>query len=217
LAPTVPLLPLISLTAMLTIYGEMVGRRTLVYVFKPLTTVLIIALAALLPAEPASRYRTAVLAGLVCSLAGDIFLMLPADRFIAGVAAFLGAHLAYLTAFTSVVPIVASPAVFAVIAVIVAGILIALWRSLPARMRAPLVVYAVVLGAMAAQAIGQAVVLGSAAAAAGAVGAALFLASDTALVINRFTRPFRFAPLFVLGTYYSAQVLITLSVTITGP
>jgi len=212
-----PLLPLICLTAMLAIYGEIAGRRRLVYVFKPLTTVLIIALAALLPAEPASRTRAAILAGLVLSLAGDVFLMLPADRFIAGVAAFLAAHLAYLTAFTSVVPLAASPATFAVIAVVVAGILIGLWRSLPARMRAPLVVYAAVLGAMAAQAISQAVVLGSAAATAAAVGAALFLASDTALVINRFARPFRLSPLVVLGSYYSAQVLIAISVMVTAP
>jgi len=212
-----PLLPLISLTAILAIYGEMVGRRRLVYVFKPLTTVLIIALAALLPAEPASRYRAAILAGLVLSLAGDVFLMLPADRFIAGVAAFLAAHLAYLTAFTSVVPLAASPATFAVIAVVVAGILIALWRWLPARMRAPLVVYAAVLGAMAAQAISQAIVLGSAAATAGAVGAALFLASDTTLVIHRFARPFRFSPPVILASYYSAQVLIAISVMGTAP
>jgi len=218
LPPSIPaLLPLISLTAILAIYGEMVGRRRLVYVFKPLTTVLIIALAALLPAEPASRYRAAILAGLVLSLAGDVFLMLPADRFIAGVAAFLAAHLAYLTAFTSVVPLAASPATFAVIAVVVAGILIALWHWLPARMRAPLVVYAAVLGAMAAQAISQAIVLGSAAATAGAVGAALFLASDTTLVIHRFARPFRFSPPVILASYYSAQVLIAISVMGTAP
>lgn len=215
MAPSV--FPLIALGATLTIYGEMAGRRRLVYLFKPLTTALIVLLAALLPAEPASRYRTAILAGLALSLAGDIFLMLPADRFIAGVAAFLAAHLAYLMAFTSVVPMAASPAVFAIIAVVVAGILIALWRSLPVRMRAPLVLYAVVLGAMAAQAIGQAVVLGSAAATAGAVGATLFLASDTALVINRFARPFRLAPLVVLGTYYSAQFLIAISLMVTAP
>ena len=212
-----PLLPLISLTAILAIYGEMAGRRALVYFFKPLTTVLIIALAALLPADPATRYRTAILAGLVLSLAGDVFLMLPADRFIAGVAAFLAAHLAYLTAFTSAVPLAASPSTFAVIAVVVAGILMALWRSLPARMRAPLVVYAAVLGAMAAQAISQAIVLGSAAATAGAVGAALFLASDTTLVIHRFARPFRFSPPVILASYYSAQVLIAISVMGTAP
>jgi uncharacterized membrane protein YhhN len=211
------LLPLISLSAALTIYGEVTGRRRLVYLFKPLTTALIILLAFQLPADPAGRYRIAILVGLFLSLGGDIFLMLPSDRFIAGVAAFLAAHLAYLTAFTSIVPFAASPVAFAVIAGIVVAILLALWRSLPARMRAPLVIYAVVLGAMAAQAISQAIALGSAAAAAGAVGAVLFLASDSVLVTNRFARPFRFAPLVVLGTYYAAQVLIASSVVVTAP
>jgi len=204
------LLPLIALSAGLAIYGEMSSRRPLVYVFKPLTTILIVVLAALVP-DPDGRYRFAVIVGLLFSLAGDVFLMLPADRFIAGVAAFLAAHLAYLTAFTALVPLAASPAAFAAVAVIAAGILVALWRSLPARLRPPLVVYAVVLGAMAAQAISQAAVRGTAAATAGAVGAALFLASDSALVTNRFARPFRLAPLVVLGTYYLAQVLIAIS------
>jgi len=215
-APIALILPLIVLSAALTIYGQMSGRPSLVYVFKPLTTVLIVIWAALLPADPAGRYRLAVLIGLLFSLAGDVFLMLPADRFIAGVAAFLAAHLAYLIAFTSVVPFAASPAAFAVVAVIVAAILFGLWVSLPAPMRPPLVVYGVVLGTMAAQAISQGIVLKSAAASAAAVGGLLFLASDSTLVTNRFARPFRFAPLAVLGTYYAAQVLIAASVMVTA-
>jgi uncharacterized membrane protein YhhN len=211
------LLPLIALSAGITICGEMSGRRLLVYFFKPLTTVLIFVLAALLPADPDGRYRLAVLVGLLFSLAGDVFLMLPADRFIAGVAAFLAAHLAYLTAFSSFVPLAASPMAYAIVAVIVTAILGALWGALPTRRRPPLVVYAVVLGAMAAQAISQAAVLGTAAATAGAAGAALFLASDSALVTNRFASPFRLAPLAVLGTYYAAQVLIASSVMVTAP
>ena len=33
-------------------------------------------------------------------MAGDIFLMLPNDRFVAGLASFLVGHLAYVVAFT---------------------------------------------------------------------------------------------------------------------
>jgi uncharacterized membrane protein YhhN len=215
--PLVPFIPPILLSACLTIYGEMAGRRVLVYVFKPLTTVLILALAVTLPAEPASRYRTAVLVGLAFSLAGDVFLMLPTDRFIAGVIAFLAAHLAYLVAFTSFVGPGAAPAAFLAVAAVVGGILGALWGRLPLRMRPALAIYAAVLGAMAAQAVSQAVVLRSAAAAAGAVGALLFLASDSTLVTNRYARPFRLAPLVVLGTYYTAQVLIASSVLVAAP
>jgi uncharacterized membrane protein YhhN len=49
----------------------------------------------------ASLYKVAIMAGLVCSLAGDVFLMLPSDRFVAGLVSFLIAHLFYITAFTS--------------------------------------------------------------------------------------------------------------------
>ncbi|MBV9110557.1 MAG: lysoplasmalogenase, partial [Gemmatimonadetes bacterium] len=54
-----------------------------VYVAKPLTTTLIIALAMSRP-SPIGGYREAIAAGLVCSLAGDVLLMLPSDRFVAG-------------------------------------------------------------------------------------------------------------------------------------
>jgi uncharacterized membrane protein YhhN len=37
------------------------------------------------------------------------------------------------------------------------------------------------------------------------------------LVTHRFARPFRLAPLVVLGTYYAAQFLIAVSVTVTVP
>jgi uncharacterized membrane protein YhhN len=213
----IPLLLGIAVGAALTIYGEIAGRRRMVYVFKPLTTVLVLALAWVLPADPSSRYRAAIVIGLVCSLAGDIFLMLPGDRFIAGVVAFLLAHLAYLVAFTTEVPFAASPLAFLAVAIAVVAILVLLWSFLPRAMRLPLVVYALILGAMAAQAASQAVVLHLPAATAAAVGAVLFMASDTTLVSNRFARPFRMAPLVVLGTYYAAQTLIAASVTVTAP
>ena len=211
------LLPLILLSAALTIYGQLAGRRALVYIFKPLTTVLVLVLAATLPADPASRYRTAVLVGLAFSLAGDVLLMLPTDRFIAGVIAFLAAHLAYLVAFTSFVGLGAAPAAFLAVAAVAGIVLFALWGKLPPQMRPALAIYAAVLGAMAAQAVTQAVVLRSAPATAGGIGGLLFFASDSILVTNRYARPFRLAPLAILGTYYAAQVLIAYSVQVVAP
>jgi uncharacterized membrane protein YhhN len=83
-------------------------------------------------------------------------------------------------------------------------------------MRPALLIYGAVLGAMAAQAVTQAAVQPSAAAAAAAIGGILFIASDATLVTARFARPFRLAPLVVLGTYYAAQTLIALSVTLSA-
>ncbi len=212
--PPAILLLLIPASASITIYGEMAGpaRRPVVYIFKPLTTFLIIVLAASLPAEPNGRYRLAILLGLVLSLAGDVLLMLPGDRFVPGLVAFLLTHLAYLAAFTSEAPFAAVPAAFVVFAIAEAPILFVTWPKLHRRLRLPVLVYAAILGAMAAQALTQALLFPVPAAVAAALGAALFVVSDSTLVVNRFVRPFRLAPLVILATYYTAQTLIALSV-----
>ena len=211
---TTVLVSLIFACAALTIYGEMATpvRRPLVYLFKPLTTLLIILLAASLPVGPASRYRLAILLGLSLSLLGDVLLVLPGDRFVAGLAAFLTAHLAYLAAFTAKAPFGALPGAFLPYAAAETPILILAWPKFQPRMRFPVMAYTVVLAAMAAQALGQAVLGPSPPAISAAVGAALFVFSDSALVVNRFVRSFRLSPLVVLTTYYAAQTLIALSV-----
>ncbi len=43
-------------------------------------------------------------------------------------------------------------------------------------------------------------------------GAVLFVVSDSVLAVNRFRRPFAAAQAVVLGTHFSAQYLIALSV-----
>src|SRR6185437_6735071 len=71
----------------------------LAFVFKPLTTLLVIA-----HAWPRGRTTPAVrrwvLVGLALSLAGDVALLWPKQGFLPGLIAFLFAHLAYLAAFT---------------------------------------------------------------------------------------------------------------------
>ncbi|MNT94679.1 YhhN-like protein [compost metagenome] len=68
----------------------------------------------------------------------------------------------------------------------------------------------VVIACMAAQAIGRAAVLRSSDPAAlwVAVGACFFMLSDALLAINRFVSPLPLASLWVLSTYYAAQMLI---------
>ncbi|RIK41146.1 MAG: lysoplasmalogenase, partial [Chloroflexi bacterium] len=65
-----------ALTGLLHIRAEFAGARRQVYLLKPLTTALILAAALALPAAD-GVYRALVAAGLIFSLAGDIFLMLP--------------------------------------------------------------------------------------------------------------------------------------------
>ena len=64
------------------------------YVCKPATLVFLIAVA--LALDPVhGDMRTWFVVALVLSLLGDIFLMLPSDRFVFGLGAFLLGHVAY--------------------------------------------------------------------------------------------------------------------------
>lgn len=89
---------LVILTSSVHIRAEYRGPRLHVYIFKPLTMIFILLIAILGQAE-LPFYKCMIIAGLVFSLAGDVFLMLPADRFVAGLVAFLIAHLFYIAAF----------------------------------------------------------------------------------------------------------------------
>jgi uncharacterized membrane protein YhhN len=181
-------------------------------VLKPLTTVLILALAAT-AAEPVSAgYRLLVCAGLLFSLAGDVFLMLPRDRFVAGLASFLIAHLFYIAAFTPRPARLAAPLVLIALLAYGGWLLRALWPRLGG-LRAPVAVYAAVLLGMAWQASARWAVYGTVPALLAALGAGWFVVSDSLLAWERFREPHAYGQAVVLGTYYAAQWLIALSVS----
>ncbi len=197
----------ILLSAMGTILCEEGGWRRGVYLFKPLTTALILAFALMGGSDPA--YRALICAGLVFSLAGDVFLMLPKDRFVAGLVSFLVAHLLYIPAFArGGVGFTWAPAIaYALYAAVLLRILLPRVGAL----KIPVLVYALALMAMAWIAAEHAAA-GLPGGWLAAIGAALFVVSDSALAINRFVHPFRAAQPLVLSTYFAAQTLIAYSV-----
>lgn len=193
------------------------GWLPLHYACKPLATLLILWMAAVVPADDA-RYRRRVLAGLVCSLAGDVLLMLPGDHFVAGLVAFLLAHLCYIAAF--VPGMRRRDAAWAALPLLLyAGINLAgLWPYLPPALKAPVLAYVLVLAAMAMAAIAR--WRGAArtsplrgAAGSAAVGALLFVASDSLLAWDRFAGTVPAPALAVLATYFLAQWCIARSVS----
>jgi len=202
-------------SAALHIPAEYGGPRWRVYVFKPLTTTLILAIACLPAAGVEARYQWAIVVGLLFSLAGDVFLMLPHDRFIAGLVAFLLAHVAYIVAFTTGAPLGTTPWLLLPVAVVAAVILRVLWPGL-GRLKLPVTVYVIVIVVMTWTAAARAVVLPSTATTIAAAGAVLFLASDAILALNRFGKPFRAGRALNLATYFAGQWLIALSVAL-GP
>ena len=108
------------------------GGLSLGYVFMPLTTLLILLLAATAPQSSSPRHQWSVVAGLLFSLAGDVCLMLPKDLFLAGLLAFLVAHGCYLFAFTADCRFASRLVPFAVWGGIGLVVLVVLWARLPA-------------------------------------------------------------------------------------
>jgi uncharacterized membrane protein YhhN len=209
----------IACSALATIVCTMRGWRRGVYVFKPLTTLLIFMGAMHVPAA-LPFYKTLVMMGLLFSLAGDVFLMLPRDRFVAGLVAFLVAHLLYIGACMGGAwrgeayvdggfrITVWELAPFVVYAAVLLRILL---PHVPRALKAAVIVYAAALLVMAWQAAerGAAGLPGGMAA---TIGGVLFVISDSALALNRFRRPFPAVEPVVLATYFAAQTLIALSI-----
>ena len=195
--------------------GTTAAWQRVEYVCKPATlAALVVAAATLDPAGGADARRGWFVAALVFSLLGDVLLMLPRDRFVAGLVTFLVAHLLYIGAFT-LSGVRATGWIVLPLAAYGVVLLRILLPHVGRGLKAPVTVYAVVLLAMAWAAAerGAAGMPGGRLAAAGAV---LFVASDSALAIDRFARQFRGADAVVLGTYYAAQTLIALSAGILG-
>ncbi len=201
---------LAAVSALACIVGELGERRTIVYLFKPGTMLVVIALALLGGDGASETYRHLVLAGLFFSLAGDVFLMLPDDRFVPGLASFLVGHLFYVAAFAGDGG--AAGPWLALLPFAGAGVLVYawLWPGL-GRLGVPVAVYVLAIAAMAGFATARWLDAGSVGAFLASAGAVLFVVSDSALAANRFRHPFALAPVVVLGTYFGGQCLIALS------
>jgi len=179
------------------------------FVFKPLTTLLVIA-----HAWPRGRatpqVRRWVLVGLFLSLCGDVALLWPRQGFLPGLLSFLLAHLAYLFAFTrGGLRLAAQRLPFVLYGALAWVILWQLWPGVLDALRAPVLAYVLCLAAMAAQAAVVALqrrgLPGQRRAAVLALGGALFLTSDALLATNKFATALPLSGLWILSSYWLAQ------------
>lgn len=130
--------------------------------------------------------------------------------FLAGLALFLVGHVLRIAAFTRAAPqlaIVRAPP-FVLVAVGVIGVL-APALAADRVLGAAVVAYAVAISAMAWRAAAR--VDGSTAGWLALAGAVLFVASDTLLAMNRFVTPLPAASLWILSTYWGAQICLAAS------
>jgi alkylglycerol monooxygenase len=179
------------------------------HLFKPLAMVLAIACVADRMKLPASRSVVGcwLVAGLAFSLLGDCFLMFP-GFFMPGLVAFLAAHLCYIALLKQGVGWLPSRrAVFLTLG-FGAAMYAFIFPGLSPVLRVAVAAYVLVIAVMAAQAIGRATVLRERASWAVALGALIFMLSDSLLAVNKFAFPLPMAQFWILATYYVAQILI---------
>jgi uncharacterized membrane protein YhhN len=204
----ITILTLIS--ALIHIRADYLNRQVKTYIFKPLTTGLVILICLLQTPEVSTLYKYLIFSGLIFSLIGDIYLMLPTDRFISGLFSFLIAHIVYMIAFISDQGF--QPNLLYLIPVIVYGVIL-LRILLPhtGSYTIPVIIYSVILMLLLWQAVGRAGVSHNHSAMIALVGVILFVLSDSILSFNRFVRSSGKAQLLTLGTYYTAQLFIAFS------
>lgn len=174
---------------------------------KPLTTMLVIAIAATSGA-PRDRLIPSLIALGLC-LVGDIALMSIVDKFVIGLAAFLLGHLAFVVAFANAGLESTTLAGLAIVlcALLVTGIGLAIVRGATAQdaaLRRPVLAYLSIISVMAvvAWATTNAWIM---------VGATLFVISDTVLGWRQFVRERRWMPVTVMVTYHGAIACLALS------
>lgn len=161
-----------------------------------------------------SPMGAALLAGLVLSAAGDIFLIPRSDRFfLAGVGAFALGHLAYSWAF------LIGGFRFGIEAAGAAGLTLAAGLVFLRPMRAgmgamatPVGIYVLIISAMVGLSVGHYAALDTARSLQLAIGAAAFAASDLSVARDRFHARAFFNRAWGLPLYYGTQLLIATAV-----
>ena len=182
--------------------------QRLQYVTKPAALMALIAAAVLLdPVDPARRAW--FVAALVCGLAGDVFLMVPGDLFVAGLASFLAGHVFYIAGFMTDRPgSVAATVSLLVVCAAVVPIAVRLLRALRegghSGLAGPVAIYMVGSGAMWAAALASGSPLA-------AIGGGLFVTSDSLIAWDRFVRPLRWAGVVIMVTYHLGQAGLAFS------
>lgn len=158
-----------------------------------------------------NSYSKRILLGLLFSAGGDICLIWP-QFFLHGMVMFGIAHLLYITAFGSQS---LKPKIFLFFSLLGCGVYFAMYPYLQEPFVYTVGIYTSLICIMAWRALARVkhssygkswTCLYS------AIGAITFMVSDLTLAVDRFCIPLPYAQAIVMGTYYTAQMLIALSI-----
>lgn len=214
--PALYLIPALVVAVSFLTRAKFLGRRHQIYVLKPASTLMVIAVALLSLLEPTRSltYTIGVSLGLLFSLGGDVALMFEDSRkaFPVGLGLFLVAHVIYTVVFLSLGRFSAWDAVSTVVLLVAGAGFYRLAEPNLGSMKGPVVGYILVISVMVSRALSTLVspVFGDGQALMVVAGALLFYFSDVILGANRFWRPWKYHDAS-LALYYGGQSLIALA------
>ena len=210
------LIPVLAIFVIFLIRAELLKIRQQIYFLKPISTLLVIAVAVLSFWGPNynATYSIGVIVGLLLSLGGDIALIFQENRkaFTIGLAFFLAAHIAYTVVFLLLCQLFAVEPLTGGLLLIAAVSLYKLFQPKLGSMKVPVIAYIVIISLMVNQALATfaSPIFSASQAWMIASGALLFYISDVILAFNRFWKPWKYQRIS-LAFYYSGQLLIALA------
>lgn len=188
-----------------------VGRNvvTLEYISKPAATVAFLAVAVALDISHGAPWRWLIVALVFCLL-GDIFLMLPGDAFVPGLASFAIAQIFFTISFatretTTDQLVIGLVIVLPIAAVLARRFTSSMIEAVHKALVGPVFVYMVVISAMAVGSISAGGVIAI-------VGAVLFMLSDSLIAETRFVKARPWHGVGIMVTYHLALAGLVLGV-----
>jgi uncharacterized membrane protein YhhN len=198
---------IILILSMAYLFAIKHNNQTLIYILKPGTMLIIIFFAL---ASTPSTYAWWIIIGLLFSLLGDIFLMVPKDRFLYGLVSFLAAHVCYIIAFIQI-QLQQDVSVFVTVSLVTIALLYFIRLVKGERFKGgyPLIfavlTYILLITSMVWFSIlteKPFIIMAS----------FLFYFSDATLAWDRFIKPLKYRNYLVMSTYFLAQYLFSLSI-----
>ena len=198
---------LYAISAAAVLAGLLFGLPALYVLAKPLLMIMLL-LYFISATKGYPRWRYHVMAALVFSWAGDVFLI-SSEWFIAGLVSFLIAHIFYIIAYQKTGAASGELKPLDIIKFVAYGIVL-IWVIYPGLgdLLIPVLIYALVLLGMGIWAHKRRGATSPASFRLVAIGAILFALSDGLIAINKFAFEVPFERILIMSIYMTAQYLI---------
>lgn len=181
------------------------------FIYRPLTMVVIIFLAVLAPAPVSAIYKGAIIMGLLIALTGDALMMIPGTPFIVGLVSFSFVALLDLYGFSSMTSL-HIPSPFGLLILVYAGVFYWVLRQHLIEFWFPAVVLLILMSLMTWQALEMLVQNPSLWAFFGLLGATLLSAAASLFGVRHFLSGIRGDRMMMTGLYHIGQWCLALSI-----